>query len=139
VTSGRRAFVVVLDACGAGALPDAGEYGDAGTNTLAHVAEAEGGLVVPALERLGLGNVTEVMGVAPASEPAIHGRLAPRGHGKDTTSGHWELMGVVAPRAPVYPNGFPAEVVEGFTNATGQAVICNAPREGLRALEEFGP
>jgi len=69
----------------------------------------------------------------------VHGRLAPLGHGKDTTTGHWELMGVAAPRAPVYPDGFPAEVVEAFTEATGREVICNAAREGLRALEEFGP
>ena len=136
--AGRRAFVIVLDACGAGALPDADEYGDAGTNTLRHVGEAEGGLDVPTLARLGLGNVTEIPGVAPVDDPAVHGRLAPLGHGKDTTTGHWELMGVAAPRAPVYPEGFPAEVVEEFTAATGRAVLCNAPREGLRALEEFG-
>ena len=136
--AGRRAFVIVLDACGAGELPDAAEYGDAGTHTLRHVAEAEGGLDVPTLARLGLGNVTEIPGVAPVAEPAVHGLLAPLGHGKDTTSGHWELMGVVAPLAPVYPDGFPPEVVEPFTAATGRPVLCNAPREGLRALEEFG-
>ena len=136
--AGRRAFVIVLDACGAGALPDAADYGDAGTNTLRHVAEAEGGLDVPALERLGLGNVTEIPGVPPAPEPVVHGRLAPQGHGKDTTTGHWELMGVPAPRAPVYPDGFPAEVVDEFTRATGSEVLCNAPREGLRAIDEFG-
>jgi phosphopentomutase len=139
VIAGRRAFVIVLDACGAGALPDADEYGDAGTNTLRHVAEAEGGLELPTLARLGLGNVTEIPGVAPVSDPSVHGRLAPLGHGKDTTTGHWELMGVAAPRAPVYPEGFPASVVEEFTAATGRGVLCNEPREGLRALEEFGP
>jgi phosphopentomutase len=138
VIAGRRAFVIVLDACGVGALPDAADYGDAGTNTLRHVAEAEGGLELPALERLGLGNVTEIPGVAPVADPVVHGRLAPLGHGKDTTTGHWELMGVVAPRAPVYPRGFPPEVVERFTRATGREVVCNAPREGLRAIEEFG-
>ena len=68
----------------------------------------------------------------------MHGRLAPLGHGKDTTTGHWELMGLEAPRAPVYPDGFPAEVIEGFTRATGRDVLCNAPREGLRAIDEFG-
>ncbi len=136
--AGRRAFVIVLDACGAGALPDAADYGDAGTNTLRHVAEAEGGLELPTLARLGLGNVAEIRGVEPVAEPAVHGRLAPLGHGKDTTTGHWELMGVAAPRAPVYPNGFPPELVERFTHATGRPVVCNAPREGLRAIEEFG-
>ena len=136
--AGRRAFVIVLDACGAGALPDAADYGDADTNTLRHVAEAEGGLDVPTLARLGLGNVTEIPGATPTATPVVHGLLAPLGHGKDTTSGHWELMGVVAPRAPVYPDGFPPEVIEAFTRATGRAVLCNAPREGLRAIEEFG-
>jgi phosphopentomutase len=139
VIAGRRAFVIVLDACGAGALPDADEYGDAGTNTLRHVGEAEGGLDLPTLARLGLGNVTEIPGVAPAPDPVVHGRLAPLGHGKDTTAGHWELMGVAAPSAPVYPEGFPSEVVDRFTAAAGRAVLCNEPREGLRALEEFGP
>src|SRR3954463_8875913 len=100
----RRAFVVVLDAVGAGALPDAAEYGDAGTNTLAHVAEAVGGLELPTLARLGLGNVMPLAGVEPSATPVIHGRLAPLGAGKDTTAGHWELMGVPAPRMPVYPD-----------------------------------
>jgi phosphopentomutase len=138
VIAGRRAFVVVLDACGAGALPDASDYGDAGTNTLRHVAEAEGGLDLPNLGRLGLGNVTDIPGVEPVAEPVVHGTLAPLGHGKDTTTGHWELMGVAAPHAPVYPDGFPPGVVEAFTSATGREVVCNMPREGLRAIEEFG-
>ena len=134
----RRAFVIVLDACGVGALPDAGDYGDEGAHTLRHVAEAEGGLELPTLERLGLGNITEIAGVAPTAAPAVHGRLAPLGQGKDTATGHWELMGIEAPRAPVYPDGFPAEVVERFKQATGCEVLCNRPREGLRAIEEFG-
>ena len=110
--------MIVLDACGAGALPDAAEYGDAGTNTLAHVAEAAGGLSLPALERLGLGNITPIAGVAPVERPGVHGRLAPLGVGKDTTAGHWELMGVPAPRMPVYPRGFPPEVIAAFESAT---------------------
>src|SRR3954463_3251942 len=93
---GRRALVVVLDACGAGALPDAGEYGDAGTNTLAHVARAVGGLRLPTLERLGLGALLPLEGVTPVTDPpAVYGRLGARGAGKDSTAGHWELMGVV--------------------------------------------
>ena len=130
--------MVVLDAVGCGALPDADRYGDAGTNTLAHVAEAVGGLRVPTLERLGLGNVTPIEGVAPAEHPAVHGRLWPRGPGKDTTTGHWELMGASAPAWPTYPDGFPAEVIDGFSQASGRGVLCNAPSEGLRAIEEHG-
>jgi phosphopentomutase len=135
---GRRAFVVVLDAVGCGALPDAADYGDAGTNTLAHVADAVGGLELPALTRLGLGNVVPIRGVPPAERPALHGRLWPFGPGKDTTAGHWELMGVSAPRAPTYPRGFPAEVIDAFSEACGRGVLCNAPSEGLRAIEDHG-
>src|SRR5690349_5290481 len=83
----RRAAVVVLDACGVGALPDAEEYGDAGSNTLAHVADAVGGLELPVLQSLGLGNVTPIRGVEPVARPVVHGRLWPLGPGKDTTAG----------------------------------------------------
>ena len=93
----RRAFVVVLDACGVGALPDAAEYGDQGTNTLGHLAQRLGGLTLPALGALGLGSILELDGIAPAVAPALHGRLHALGPGKDSTAGHWELMGVVAP------------------------------------------
>jgi phosphopentomutase len=136
--AGRRALVVVLDACGCGALPDAGEYGDEGTNTLAHVADAVGGLDLPTLQKLGLGNVTPLRGVEPVERPAVHGRLWPLGPGKDTTAGHWEMMGVAVPRFPVYPDGFPAEVIAEFARVTGREVIGNVPSEGLRAIEELG-
>ncbi len=135
----RRAFVVVLDACGVGALPDAADYGDAGTNTLAHLATAAGGLELPALQRLGLGSVLPLDGVAPAAEPVLHGRLHPLGAGKDSTSGHWELMGVVASEPPpTYPNGFPPEIVAAIERIAGRAVLCNAPNDGLAAIEDFG-
>ena len=106
----RRAIVVVLDACGCGALPDAAEYGDEGTNTLAHVAEAVGGFDLPTLQELGLGNITPIQGVPPSGEPVVHGRLHALGPGKDTTAGHWEMMGVRVPRFPTYPDGFPQDV-----------------------------
>jgi phosphopentomutase len=135
---GKRAFVVVLDAVGCGALPDADAYGDAGADTLAHVADAVGGLDLPALTALGLGNVAPIRGVPPVERPAVHGRLHPLGPGKDTTSGHWELMGVSAPDFPTYPDGFPPDVIDAFGAATGRGVLCNAAVEGLRAIDEFG-
>ena len=105
---GRRAIVLVLDACGVGALPDARDYGDEGTNTLAHVAEAVGGLELPTLRSLGLGSIVALQGVAAAPDPVIHGRLHPLGPGKDSTTGHWELMGVVLEQpAADLPEGFP--------------------------------
>ena len=136
--SGARAFVVVLDACGVGALPDADEYGDAGANTLAHVADAVGGLELPTLARLGLGNVLTLSGVAPSEHPAAHGRLAPLGPGKDTMAGHWELMGASAGAPPVYPDGFPPEVIEAFSAATGRGVLGNAASDGFTAIAAHG-
>jgi phosphopentomutase len=134
-----RALVVVVDACGIGALPDAADYGDEGTNTLAHVAEAVGGLRLPALERLGLGAIARVEGVPAAADPAIHGRLHPLGPGKDSAAGHWELMGaVLAHPLPTYPQGFPPEVVERLARAMGHEVICNRPYNGIAAIEDFG-
>jgi phosphopentomutase len=134
-----RALVIVIDACGVGALPDAASYGDAGTNTLAHVAEAVGGLRLPALERLGLGTVASLRGVEAAVDPAIHGRLHPLGPGKDSATGHWELMGAVLERAlPTYPNGFPPSVVAQLVAAMGHEVICNRPYNGIAAIEDFG-
>lgn len=135
----RRAFVVVLDACGAGALPDAGDYGDAGTNTLAHLARAAGGLELPTLQRLGLGSILPLDGVPPADDPVVHGRLHPLGPGKDSTTGHSELMGIVAsaPR-PTYPNGFPPEIVREIERVSGRRVVCNAPIDGLAAIDAFG-
>jgi phosphopentomutase len=135
----RRAFVLVIDACGVGALPDAAAYGDADTNTLAHLAEALGGLELPALGSLGLGSIVPVLGVPPSADPSIHGRLHPLGPGKDSISGHWELMGVVAERAlPTYPQGFPPELIARLLEATGHELICNRPDNGLAAIEEFG-
>ena len=131
--------MLVIDACGAGALPDAADYGDEGTSTLTHLAEANGGLDLPVLGALGLGSIVPVQGVPPAPGPAIHGRLAPRGPGKDSITGHWELMGVTLPAPlPTYPEGFPPALVARLEAAMGQPVICNRPDNGLAAIEEFG-
>ena len=135
----RRAFVVVLDACGVGALPDAGDYGDAGTNTLAHLARAVGGLDLPALQALGLGSIVPIDGVPPAQEPAIHGRLHPLGAGKDSTTGHWELMGVVPEQPPpTYPDGFPREVLDLLEPLAGGPFLCNSAYNGVDAIEDYG-
>jgi phosphopentomutase len=128
-----------MDACGVGALPDAADYGDQNTNTLAHVAKAVGGFELPTLARLGLGSILALNGVPPAEDPAIHGRLHPLGPGKDSVTGHWELMGVVVDRAlPTYPEGFPPDVIAGLTKAMGHEVICNRPYNGIAAIEDFG-
>jgi phosphopentomutase len=136
---GRRAFVVVIDACGIGALPDAAAYGDAGTNTLAHVAERCGGLDLPVLAGLGLGSITALRGVAPAAAGVLRGRLAAAGPGKDSLAGHWELMGVVLAHAPpTYPDGLPDDLLARVADVLGGEVICNRPYNGLDAIDDFG-
>jgi phosphopentomutase len=135
----RRAFVIVMDACGAGALPDAAEYGDAGANTLGHVAEAAGGLDLPVMQRLGLGSVLALRGCPPAEAPVFHGRLHPLGPGKDTVSGHWELMGVVTPMPlRTYPDGFPPDVTNPLCEATDRGILCNRPYSGIAVIDDFG-
>ena len=136
----RRAAVIVLDACGVGALPDAGSYGDAGANTLGHLAERVGRLRLPTLQRLGLGSILPLAGVPPAAFPAVHGRLAALGRGKESTTGHWELMGVV-PRSglPTYPAGFPPDLVAALEAATGHRFCCNRPYSGTEVIEDYGP
>lgn len=134
-----RAFVVTLDACGVGALPDAADYGDAGASTLAHLADAIGGLDLPALGALGLGAIVPIAGLPAGGAEAIHGRLAPLGPGKDSTSGHWELMGrPAATPAPTYPEGFPPAVLERVAAAAGRGLCCNQPSNGLAAIERYG-
>jgi phosphopentomutase len=135
----RRAFVIVLDACGAGELPDSADYGDAGANTLGHVAEAAGGLDLPNLQRLGLGSALPLRGCPPAAHPVVHGRLHPLGPGKDTITGHWELMGAITPVAlRTYPDGFPADVVEQLRDGTGRGVLCNKPYSGTAVIDDYG-
>jgi phosphopentomutase len=135
-----RACVIVLDAVGAGALPDADEYGDEGSDTLGNVARAVGGLDLPNLEALGLGNVEPLEGCPPQpGAPAVAGRLVERSKGKDTTTGHWELMGVVTPQAmPTYPHGFPHDVIDPFMHRTGRGVLGNKAASGTEIIEELG-
>src|SRR5919109_2044643 len=137
-----RACVIVLDAVGVGALPDAAEYGDddEGSDTLGNVARAVGGLDLPSLEALGLGNVEPLEGCPPQpGAPAVAGRLAARSAGKDTTTGHWELMGIVTPQPlPTYPHGFPFDVIEPFMHRTGRGVLGNKPASGTDIIQELG-
>jgi phosphopentomutase len=132
--------VIVLDAVGAGALPDAVTYGDEGSDTLGNVAKAVGGLDLPTLEALGLGNVEPLEGCPPQpGAPAIAGRLVERSKGKDTTTGHWELMGVVTVQAfPTYPHGFPHDVIDPFMHRTGRGVLGNKPASGTEIIQELG-
>ncbi len=135
-----RACVIVLDAVGAGELPDADQYGDEGSNTLANVAKAVGGLDLPNMEALGLGNVEPLEGCPPQpGAPAVAGRLLERSKGKDTTTGHWEMMGIVTAQAfPTYPHGFPHDVIDPFMHRTGRGVIGNKAASGTEIIQELG-
>jgi phosphopentomutase len=135
-----RACVIVLDGVGAGALPDAAQFGDEGSDTLGNVSRAVGGLDLPNLEALGLGNVAPLEGVpSMPGAPAVAGRLLERSKGKDTTLGHWELMGIVTPQPlPTYPHGFPHDVIDPFMHRTGRGVLGNKPASGTEIIQELG-
>jgi len=137
---GRRVALMVCDSFGVGEAPDADAYGDAGSNTLGHVAQAAGGLLAPNLARLGLGLVTSMDGLTQVPEPdTAHGRLTERSAGKDTTTGHWELAGIITDRPfPTYPHGFPPEVIQSFERAVGRDVLGNRAASGTEIIEELG-
>ena len=137
----KRIFLIVLDSFGVGELPDAADFGDEGSNTLAAL-QATGKLNCPNLEKLGLFNIEGCARGAylPSSAPiADFGRMAEASRGKDTTTGHWEIAGVVSAQAlPTYPDGFPADVIEEFERLTGKGVLCNKPYSGTEVIKDFG-
>ena len=136
-----RFVTVVLDSGGVGALPDAGEYGDAASvNTLGNTARAVGGLALPNFTLLGLGNLTVIEGVPAVPAPRARvARLRERSRGKDTITGHWEMMGIITEVAfPTYPDGFPPEIVEEFVRITGKQPLGNKTASGTEIIEEFG-
>jgi phosphopentomutase len=136
----RRAAVIVLDGVGIGPAHDSAEYGDEGSNTLGNVARAVGGLSIPQLETLGLGRCGVLDGVAPTPAPrAAFGVCEPASPGKDSTTGHWEICGLIlAQPFPTYPGGFPSEVIKEFARRTGRQVLGNHPASGTAVLDEFG-
>ncbi len=135
-----RAVVIVLDGVGVGHAPDAAAYGDEGANCLTNTAQAVGGLALPVLGSLGLGNITPIVGTPPAeSAYGAYGRLEELSAGKDSTTGHWELMGIVLDRAlPTYPHGFPPDLVASFEAAIGRGTLGNKPASGTAIIEELG-
>ncbi|WP_110515269.1 phosphopentomutase [Herpetosiphon llansteffanensis] len=136
----KRVTVIVLDGVGIGEAPDAAEYGDVGSHSLANTAAAVNGLNVPTMASFGLGCVSEIKGVAcPAEFQGSYGKMQPLSKGKDTVSGHWEMMGIVlATPFPVYPDGFPAEIIEPFKQQIGRDVLGNKSASGTEILEELG-
>ena len=137
----RRAAIIVLDGLGIGPAPDSAAWGDAGSDTLGNVLRAGPELPLPNLAALGLGRIADLPGVPPAEHPrAAWGRLDPVSAGKDSTTGHWELCGLVLERPfPTYPDGFPAELVGEFARRTGRGVLGNRAASGTAILDELGP
>lgn len=137
----RRVILIILDSLGIGAAPDSYCFGDQGCNTLLHTAEVVGGLNLPNLERFGLGNIISVQGILPVSQPqAAFGRMEERSPGKDTTTGHWEMMGLILEQGfPTYPHGFPAEVITEFERLIGRKTLGNKVASGTIIIEELGP
>jgi len=135
-----RTIIIVLDGVGCGSMPDAKLYGDDGANTLAHVAQADGGLELPHLQALGLGNVLPLQGVAPAQFPlASYGKMAEKSPGKDTITGHWEIAGMrlYQPFA-VYPMGFPPELILQLEQAFQRSILGNCTASGTEIIEQLG-
>ncbi len=136
----RRAILVVLDGVGIGAAPDAGLYGDEGSNSLVNTATAIQDLHLPNLSRLGLGHLTDIPGVPASANPVgSYGTLQPRSQGKDSTTGHWELMGVLLEHPfPTYKKGFPPEVIDNFEEAIGKKTLGNVVASGTEIIERLG-
>lgn len=135
----RRALILVLDGVGCGAAPDSKAYGDEGSDTIGNLSRAVGGLTLPNLQKLGLGNLSVIAGVDSIAQPSGGwGTMLPRSAGKDSTTGHWEIAGLhLAKPFPTYPKGFPSDVLGAFSEATGRAVLANSVASGTTVLEDF--
>lgn len=136
----KRVCLIVLDSVGIGEAPDAEKFGDAGSHTLGHILEKVPGLKLPHLQQMGLGNIASIPPLEPVTEPgAYYGKMQEVSVGKDTMTGHWELMGLkINVPFNTYPDGFPEELIQAFEEETGRKVICNKPASGTEVLVEYG-
>lgn len=136
----KRVILIILDSVGMGALPDADKYGDVGADTIGHVAKFNGGLKLPNMESIGLGLIEGIQNINKVTNPlGCYGKFYEASNGKDTVTGHWEMVGVKSEiPLPTYPNGFPAEIIKEFEEKTGRKVIGNKPASGTKILDELG-
>ncbi|MCP4581624.1 MAG: phosphopentomutase [candidate division Zixibacteria bacterium] len=136
----KRICLLILDACGVGELPDAAAYGDVGSNTIANCSISTGGLKMPNMAELGLGNIISIKGVLSEAKPsAYYGKMAEKSSGKDSTIGHWELAGLINHEPfPVYPDGFPDGIIDKYKQLTGRGVLGNKPASGTEIIAELG-
>ena len=135
----KRVFLIVLDSCGCGEMPDSADFGDAGSNTL-RACTASSRLDIPTLSKMGIFNIDSVDCGTPVPAPtAAYGRMAEKSRGKDTTIGHWELAGLISPRPlPTFPDGFPVDFIQAFEEKTGRKVLCNKPYSGTEVIRDYG-
>ena len=136
----KRIIVIVLDGVGIGAAPDAADYGDEGSNSIANVAKILDGIDLPHMRALGLGNITTIQGVPPVTNSiGSYGKMQPLSAGKDTIQGHWEMMGIYLPNpSPTYHKGFPKEVMDEFEAKIGRGTLANRPASGTEIIKELG-
>ena len=136
----NRAIIVVMDSMGCGEMPDSHLYGDSGCDTLGHISEFTNGLKVPNFKAMGLGNIHKIKGVEPVESPtAYYSLVSEQSNGKDTTTGHWEIGGIITEKAfPTYPNGFPEEIMTEFEAKTGKKTIGNYPASGTQIIDDLG-
>jgi len=136
----ERATIIVLDSAGVGYLPDAAEFGDIGANTFGNISKECGGLNIPNMEKMGIGNLTEIVGAGKIKNTiGAYGKAAEKAKGKDTTTGHWEIAGVIGDKPfPTYPDGFPKEVLKELEERTGRKILCNKPYSGTAVIDEYG-
>jgi phosphopentomutase len=135
-----RVFIIVMDGVGAGEMPDSGDYGDEGSNTLSNTARSVGGLDLPTMQAMGLGSIVDIEGVPATQSPlASYGRMSELSKGKDTITGHWEMMGIINKEPfPTYPEGFPKEIIGEFERSINRKTLCNRPASGTEIIKELG-
>ena len=137
----KRIFVIVADSLGCGTAPRSSEFGDFGANTIAHIAEHEGGIKLPVMESMGYGNITDILGVKKVDNPkGYYGKMDEASNGKDTMTGHWEMMGILTenPFKTFTDHGFPKELIDELEEKTGHKVIGNYAASGTEILKELG-
>ncbi|TKZ31070.1 phosphopentomutase [Brachyspira catarrhinii] len=137
--SNKKAVLIVIDSCGVGALPDAKDFGDEGVNTISNLAKATGGINIPNMEKMGLGNITDIEGVSKTDNAiGYYGKSMEKSKAKDTTTGHWEIAGLISKKPfNTYPNGFPKNTIEAIEKMSSRKVVCNKPYSGTEVIDDY--
>lgn len=135
----KKAVLIVVDSCGVGALPDAKDFGDEGVNTISNLSKAAGGVNLPNMEKMGLGNITDIEGVSKTDNAiGYYGKSMEKSKAKDTTTGHWEIAGLISKKPfNTYPNGFPQKTIEAIEKMSGRKIVCNKPYSGTEVIDDY--